>query len=346
MTAQVEWPKLDVSPMDQATYPRSAAFGNYLEADDPDKSPKIKVAYSRPYKKDRTIFGELVKYDEDWRLGANEGTEVTFFQNVELNGTVIPRGRYRLYAEVKRDVWHIAVSKHTNTAGMSNIDKTMELGRFPAQVSSTNDSREQFTIGFQKVDDGNVNMLFEWDKVRATLPINLNASSLAGEDASPMDMIFYPAGSKYLNFSKPEELVANQPKIKVQYSRPQMKERKIFGELLKYGEMWRMGANETTLITFYQPVTIGGKKLRAGTYGIFATVNEKSWDVIIHSNTNSWGHANHDAESNVQTITVPVEKTKSTLDALSMTFDKKSDKEVHVLVGWENTMVRIPVMMD
>lgn len=346
LTAQqdtLKWPSLDKSPMDRATYPRSAAFGNYLDEDDPDKAPKIKVYYSRPYKKDRVIFGDLVKYGEDWRLGANEGTEVVFYQNVELEGVVIPSGRYRLYAEINEDKWDVVVSAQTNTAGMRNMDKTKELGRFKAVTSKTDNVREQFTIGFQKIDEGHVNMLFEWDKVRATLPVNLNAASLAGEDKSPMDMVFYPAGSRFLNFSKPEELAANQPKIKVVYSRPQMKERKIFGELLPYGEMWRIGANETTTITFYSPVMIGEKELRPGTYGLFAVVNQNSWDIIIHTNVDSWGFANHDEETNVATITIPTGKTKTTLEALSVVFDKISDRQVDVVFGWENTLARLPV---
>lgn len=345
ITAQdtIKWPSLDVSPMDLATYPRSAAFGNYLDADDPDRDPKIKVAYSRPYKKDRVIFGELVKYGEDWRLGANEGTEAVFYQNIELNGTVIPRGRYRLYAAINRDQWDIVVSTATNTAGLSGVDKEKEIGRFPAKVSKTADVREQFTIGFQKIDEGNVNMLFEWDDVRATLPINLNASSLAGPDKSPMDMVFYPAGSRYLNFMKPEELEANQPKVRVQYSRPQMNDRKIFGELIPYGETWRLGANETTLIRFHESVKIGDQELRAGTYGVFAVVNEKNWEFIIHRNTTSWGVANHDEEMNVAKITVPVEKTDKTLEALSVVMDKISDNQVDVIFGWENTMARLPI---
>ncbi len=340
----LKWPSLDKSPMDRATYPRSAAFGNYLDDDDPDKSPKIRVYYSKPFKKDRVIFGDLVKYGEDWRLGANEGTEVTFYQNVELEGTVIPRGTYRLYAEVNQDKWDIVVSTHTNTAGMSNIDKTKEIGRFKAMTSSTAKVREQFTIGFQKVDEGNVNMLFEWDKVRATLPINLNAASMAGKDASPMDMVFYPPKSRYLNFTKTEEeLKASQPKIRVVYGRPQMKERKVFGELLPYGEMWRLGANETTRITFYSPVMIGDKEIRPGTYGLFAMVNQNNWEIIIHRNINSWGSANHDEETNVHKITVPTGKTKVTVEALSVVIDKISDKQVDVVFGWENTMARLPV---
>ena len=69
---------------------------------------------------------------------------------------------------------------------------------------------------------------------------------------------------------KKEELEANVPKVRVTYARPQKKGRKIFGELLKYGERWRLGANETTEITFFNDVTINGTKVRKGKYGIFA----------------------------------------------------------------------------
>jgi len=282
---EIEWPDLDKSPMDIATYPANAAFANYLDADDPNRDPKIKVLYSRPYKNDRNIFGDLVKYGEDWRLGANEGTEVVFYQNVEIGGTTVPRGVYRLLAEVHRGYWKIIVSNHRHTAGAANMDKDQELGRFKAKTSWTKNISEQFTVGFQKVDEGHVNMVFAWDDTKATLPINLNAPTMDGEDASPMDMASYPPRSRFQNFLKPEEVDANKPQIRVVYSRPQMKGRKIFGDMLKYGNMWRVGANQTTTLTFFNDVTIGGKDLRAGTYGLFAKVHDGTWDLIIHSNT-------------------------------------------------------------
>ena len=341
----LKWPSLDKSPMDMATYPSRAAYANYLDADDPDRDPKIKVLYSRPYKKGRVIFGDLVKYGEDWRLGANEGTEVIFYQNVEIGGTTIPRGIYRLLAEVNEDSWNIVVSNHRHTAGSGGMDKSKEVGRFMAKVSASSKEHEQFTIGFQKIDEGTVHMIFAWDNTVAKLPINLNAPTMDGEDVSPMDMASYPDRSRFQNFLKPEEVEANQPKIRVVYSRPQLKGRKAFGELIKYGNMWRLGANQTTTVSFYENVTIGDKELRAGTYGIFAKVHEDKWEFIIHSNTNSWGHPNHDESTNLVTVEAPVEKTAETLEALSVTFDEASDNEVHILFGWEDSMARLPVMM-
>ncbi|MEL7162718.1 MAG: DUF2911 domain-containing protein, partial [Bacteroidota bacterium] len=205
--------------------------------------------------------------------------------------------------------------------------------------------RESFTIGFQKVDDNNVNMVFEWDDTRASLPISLNPPMLDGENASPMDLVQYPNRSRLRNFVEEKDLEANEPQVRVVYSRPQMKGRKIFGELLPYGKMWRVGANETTLVTFFEPVTVGGTDLAPGTYGLFADVKEGEWDFILHKNTQSWGDANHDPKDNVVTVTAKTEKTPSTLEALSMAFVEK-DGMLHLVVGWEDTMARLPIKVN
>jgi len=342
---EIEFPELDKSPLDAAHYPARSAFANYLDADDPDRTSKIKVQYGRPYKKGRKIFGELEKWGEDWRLGANEATEVQFYDAVEIGGTTVPRGIYTMFAELQPDHWIIKLSKQRFIAGAENRDTKQDILATKIMTTTTKDVREQFTIGFQKVNDGLVNMLFEWDQTRASLPINLNAASMAGEDASPMDLAMYPNRARYQNYLKPEEKADNQPKIKVVYSRPQMKGRKIFGELLPYGEMWRVGANQTTLISFYDDVTIGGKELRRGTYGLFAKVHEDHWELIVHKNTQSWGHANHDEEDNLVTVKAMTAKTPTTLEALSITFDKKGGNQVDMVIGWENTMARLPVMV-
>ena len=168
---------------------------------------------------------------------------------------------------------------------------------------------------------------------------------LDGDNVSPMDLVQYPNMSRLRNFVEEDELEANEPQVRVVYSRPQMKGRTIFGELLKYGEMWRVGANETTVVTFFEDVNIGGTDIEAGRYGLFATVNEDNWEFVIHSNPQSWGPANHDAENNVATFTAKTEKTPETLEALSMTFVEKEGNMVHLVIGWENTMARIPIMV-
>lgn len=337
---------MDKSPMDAAHYPRRAAFQNYLSDDDPDRTQMIKVLYCRPMKKDREIFGNLVPWGQDWRLGANEATEVTFFRPVEIGGTTVPAGTYTMFAQIYPNQWIVKISEERFIGGSQNRDITKDIVAVAIPTSSVNDVRESFTIGFQKVDEGNVDMIFAWDQTQATLPINLNPASMSGDDVSPMDLVQYPPMSRLRNFVEEDELEANEPQVRVVYSRPQMKDRKIFGELLEYGEMWRVGANETTIITFFEEVVIGSETIRPGRYGLFAKVNDGSWEFIIHKSVQSWGHANHDPEDNVVSVTAKTEKTPSTLEALSMTFVEKGDNQIELVVGWENTMARLPIQVN
>lgn len=338
----VEFGGLDKSPLDAAHYPASSAFKNYLSADDPDREQKIKVVYSRPGKNEREIFGSLVPYGQEWRLGANEATEVTFFQPVQIDGITVPAGSYTMFAQVYPNQWTIKLSGERFLTGTANRDFSKDLVSVNIPVERVATPREKLTIGFEKVDTDHVNMVFAWDQTMARLPINLNAPSLAGEDASPMDLVQFPSLSRRLNMVKAEELEANQPQVRVVYSRPQMKGRKIFGEMLPYGNLWRVGANETTELTFFKDVTIGGKDIRAGRYGLFAVVNDGSWEFIIHKNVQSWGDGNHDEKDNIVKVSAKTEKTPTTLEALSMALVEKGDM-VELVVGWENTMARLPI---
>ncbi|MFK7937474.1 MAG: DUF2911 domain-containing protein [Saprospiraceae bacterium] len=337
----LKFPKLDPSPMDAAHYPRRAAFKNYLDADDPDKTQKIKVLYCRPNKKERVIFGDLVPYGKTWRLGANEGTEVTFFQPVEIGGTYVNRGTYTMNADVFQNQWIVRLSTQRNIAGTSELDPSKIVATATAPVSGVSKSREEFTIGFQKVDDGNVNMVFEWDQTRATLPISLNPAELSGPDASPMDLVQYPSDSRFQNFRKP----VVEPQVRVVFSRPQKKDRDVWGGMKKAGEMWRVGANETTLVTFYQDVTIGGTKVKKGTYGLFAKINEGSWDFIIHKNTQSWGHPNHDEKDNVVTVNAKTLDTPETVEAMSILLVENGTDALDLIVAFDDKMAKLPIML-
>ena len=343
---ELKFPSLDKSSMDAAHYPRESAYLNYLDDDTKkEKRRQIKVLYSKPRKNDREIFGKLVPYGKEWRLGANEALEVSFFQNVEIGGTFIPAGTYTMFADVYPDHWTIKISTERFIAGTANRDVSQDVVHVDVPVSNVAESREAYTIGFQRVDDESCNMVFEWDHTRATLPISFNPAYLDDDNASPMDLAQYPNDSRFRNFLKKEELDANEPKVRVVYSRPQKKGRTIFGDLLKYGELWRVGANETTEITFFQDVNVGGTDIKAGTYGLTARVHKDKWDFIIHTNIPSWGHYNHDDSKNVATFSATTEKTPSTVEALSILFDKKDDKNVHLIVAWDDRMARLPIMM-
>lgn len=77
--------------------------------------------------------------------------------------------------------------------------------------------------------------------------------------------------------------------VSIEYSRPGMRGRKIFGDLVPYGEIWRTGANANTKITFSDDVKIDGKDLKKGTYAIYTIPSQDSWEVIFYSKTDNWG---------------------------------------------------------
>ena len=203
--------------------------------------------------------------------------------------------------------------------------------------------REQFTIGFQRVDDDACNMVFEWDRTRTVLPVSFNPVYFDSDNTSPMDLAQYPRNSRTRNHLKEEELAEATPKVRVIYSRPQKKDRDIFGGLKKFGDRWRVGANETTEVTFFQDVNIGGQDVKKGTYGIFATVHEDKWEMTLHTNIPSWGFANHDDETNVCTFSVPTAKTPETVEALAILFEKKNAANVEMIIAFDDTMVRVPI---
>ncbi len=341
----LEFPNLDASPMDIAHYPTSSGYRNYLAPDDPNRNSLIKVLYSRPQKKGREVFGVLEPWGKDWRLGANEATEITFANAVEIAGTYVPAGTYTMFAQIFPTQWIIKISKERFIAGAENRDISKDIVAASVPTHATTEVREHFTIGFQKVNDGKVEMIFEWDRTRAKLPINLNPPVMNIADVSPMDLVQYPTRSRMRNYVDAKDLPANEPQIRVLYSRPQMKGRKIFGELIKDGELWRVGANETTTITFFNEVTINNQVFKAGTYGLFIKAGKDTWEFIIHKNAQSWGSANHDEKDNLLKVSSKVEKTPTTVENLSILLIDGAKNTVDMIVAWENSMARLPIQI-
>ena len=140
-------------------------------------------------------------------------------------------------------------------------------------------------------------------------PTKLNYFSV---DASPLDEVYFPLE---VTSSK-----ADSPKVKVLYSRPQKKNRAIFGNLVKYGEIWRFGANENTEIRFYKAVKIAGKEIPAGTYSLFAIPNEKDWTIILNSDTDKWGAYAYDKSKDVLRFSAPSEKITTPIEYFSVSF--------------------------
>ena len=198
---------------------------------------------------------------------------------------------------------------------------------------------------FQEVDDRTANLVVEWENTRAALPIAFNPILFSDADPSPMDMAHYPGNSAFNNYAESEDKKAD-PIIQVFYSRPQKKGRMVFGDLLKDGEVWRLGANEATEIVFYKDIKVGDKDLRRGRYAMFAKLNGESWDIIFSKDYPIWGAANRDETKDVASVSVPVTREDEIVEALAIIFEEKSETSAHMIIGWDQTRATIPVSWE
>jgi hypothetical protein len=163
-------PPLDKSPMDMVYYPVNYPI---LKIQDKATQPLIsRIIYSRPQKGNRTVFGELVEYGQVWRLGANEATEIEFFQNVRIANKSIPKGKYTIFAIVNPEKWTLILNKETDVWGAFKYDDKKDVVRTTVPVQKLTESADAFTIFFEKVASG-VNIVFAWDDAKVTLPFSI-----------------------------------------------------------------------------------------------------------------------------------------------------------------------------
>lgn len=158
---------LDKSPMDMiyfpVDYPKLRMSGQATEP------PITRVIYSRPKKDGRVIFGNVVKYGSPWRLGANEATEIEFFQNVSIFDQNIPKNRYILYCIPYPDKWTLILNNGLYSWGLK-IDSAKDVYKFTVPIRKIDQPLEVFAMEFQSAN-GMANLVIGWDSVRAMLPI-------------------------------------------------------------------------------------------------------------------------------------------------------------------------------
>lgn len=169
----------------------------------------------------------------------------------------------------------------------------------------------------------------------------LAQTNLPPVDKSPMDMAYYPVNYPVL---KIQDKITEPLAARVIYSRPQKAGRVIFGNLVKYGELWRMGANEATEIEFFKNVRIGGKKINKGRYTLYAIVKENTWTIIINKDTDTWGAFKYNQAKDVARTDVAVQKTDTAIESLSMVFEK-TGTGYNLNIAWENVKVAIPISL-
>ncbi|WP_394992340.1 DUF2911 domain-containing protein [Emticicia sp.] len=178
----------------------------------------------------------------------------------------------------------------------------------------------------------------------ALLIVEVQAQKMRGTDKSPMDMAYYPDNFAHDRKFAPK-LIGDMPAIvRVTYSRPAKKEREVFGtKIVPYGEVWRLGANESTEIKFYQDVMIQGKKVKAGTYSLFAIPNATEWTIILNKDLDFWGAYSYNAANDILRVNVPVKKTEEVVESFSIQCIKGGDKDTIMKMAWDTTLIELPI---
>lgn len=131
--------------------------------------------------------------------------------------------------------------------------------------------------------------------------------------------------------------------VTLEYSRPGMKGREIFGNLVPYGEVWRTGANANTKITFSDDVEIGGKSLKKGTYALYTRPNKDSWDVMFYTDSNNWGNPEKWDDSKVAlSSTASVMEMPFMMETFTIFLDDLQNDGGVINIVWGNTAATIP----
>jgi hypothetical protein len=161
--------------------------------------------------------------------------------------------------------------------------------------------------------------------------MSVNAQKAPGLDPSPADISYLRENGR-----------GTAPVAKVVYGRPSKKGRTMLGGVEKYGKVWRTGANETTEIRLYKPVTFGDKQIAAGTYSLYTIPDKDEWTIIFNSKLDTWGHYEYDESKDVARIKVPAGKSEAEVEAFTIWFDGGNGSG-NMNLAWENTHVKVPV---
>jgi hypothetical protein len=135
-------------------------------------------------------------------------------------------------------------------------------------------------------------------------------------------------------------------KIELSYSRPAMKGRKIFGDLVPYGKVWRTGANQATTLTFGDEVTIGGTKIPAGKYGLLAIPDAGEWTVIITKQTDVTSPAAYKQDQDVVRVKATPVELGFPVENFTILFGDITANSCNLQMVWDNIVVAVPITTD
>jgi hypothetical protein len=180
---------------------------------------------------------------------------------------------------------------------------------------------------------------------RLSLPL-LAALTLFAAAPAAAQKVIPPAKAQPSPLQLTAKNLDAQTYVKITYSSPRRrdpkteKNREIFGKLVPYGQVWRLGANEATELTTTGDLELAGKRLPAGSYSLYAIPQADKWTLIVNRDLGKWGAYEYKQATDVLRVDVPVKKSADTYEAFTITLDEKAGT---LNFAWENTQVSVPV---
>lgn len=189
-------------------------FNSYAQITTPKASPLAKIeqkvgladitiSYSRPGKKDRVVFGDVVPFGEIWRFGANENTKITSSDALIFGKDTLKAGTYAIFTKPNKDKWEIYFyTETTNWGTPDKWDEQKVAMKMTAPVITLNDVVENLTISFDNLQNSSATLQFSWDKTRINIPFTINTkdkvlASIKKTMDGPTAGDYYSAASYY-----------------------------------------------------------------------------------------------------------------------------------------------------
>lgn len=294
---------------------------------------EVSINYNRPGVKDRTIWGELVPYNKVWRSGANEATVISVSGDVLIEGQPLPAGRYALFTVPATDHWTIIFNKKAEQWGAYDYSEEDDALRVTVKPQADT-HHEWMQFDFEDLNATSATIVLRWEKVK--VPFKIETQNKEGEIRASLK-----AGVS--------QTIGEDTKIEMVYSRPGVKGRVIWGELVPYGKVWRSGANENTTISFSGDVLVEGQQLAAGTYGLHTIPGENEWTVIFSNKSNAWGSYDYNQEEDALRVTVKPRAGEDFTEWMTACFPnltpgkKKVVQSGEVVLEWDKLAVPFTV---
>ena len=193
------------------------SYFNYSQIKTPRVSPasaieqmvgltEIEVEYSRPSKRGRDIFGNVVPFGKIWRTGADNCTTISFSTDVVINSQTIKSGKYSIFSIPNKETWEVILYSETDLWGVpKDFDKNKVVFKssFKLNKSGINSTLETFTIAFDNITNNDANMTFSWDDVSVSVNINVPTKKIVSDNikevmsGSPSPSDYYSAAVYY-----------------------------------------------------------------------------------------------------------------------------------------------------